>query len=678
MHVGRARRFAPLAILAVATAVLAAKAIGGVLAKVHHPAAALDDAYIHFSYARAFAEGHPFRYYPGAPISTGATSLLWPLVLAPFHLVGFKGESIMWPAWAISFVALAALAHEAFRLTEPLTGRPAAAGAGAMVLAFGGFAWCAASGMEVVPFAWSIAFLSRRAAEWSEAPPEKRTRRALRPLLVVAILSPLLRPEGSMTALVVGLIVALAPVFDARTPARGRAWSAAFLAAALGPTFVLVALTGKATSDTAQVKLLFGHPYHPLAETALTNARLVFTSILDGDYWSAEFVPKGGAIIALLGLVAVGWRGCVARRWIRACLVVILALSMLAPCFYVTFLWNRLRYLWPFATGWFIALACFARAIGDVGARLKLGPRFVVTSSALVSGAFAGMLATKLEWVLEDVAQSASGIDRQQAALGRWANENLPADARIGVNDTGAIAYFGRRATFDVVGLTTPGEGRYWLGGSASRLEHYERLRATAPSSLPTHFIVYPEWMGCDLILGRRLHEAVVTDATILGGTIMRVHEARWDLLGTGEAPWTKLERVHDTIDVADLESESAHGYELLGAKDGEQTSVEENAPDGAVVVDGGRTNRARDRFSADLSAPGSLLLVARVDVIASAVLHLLVDGADVANAPAEPGPWSELTFVVPENVRGAHKRIELNAPEGTFTSFHYWIGSTP
>src|ERR1043165_1715125 len=114
MEASRAKR---LAILAVATAGRAKKAIGGIIGKVGHPAAALDRAYIHFAYARAFAEGHPFRYYPGAPISTGATRLLWPFVLSPFHLGGFKGQSLMWPAWFISFVALGALAHEAYRLT---------------------------------------------------------------------------------------------------------------------------------------------------------------------------------------------------------------------------------------------------------------------------------------------------------------------------------------------------------------------------------------------------------------------------------------------------------------------------------------------------------------------------------------------------------------------------------
>ena len=193
-------------------------------------------------------------------------------------------------------------------------------------------------------------------------------------------------------------------------------------------------------------------------------------------------------------------------------------------------------------------------------------------TTTLIAGGFAGTLAVRLDWVIDDAAQSASGIDRQQVALGRWADANLPRDARIGVNDTGAIAYFGNRKTFDVVGLTTPSEGRYWVAGAGSRLEHYERLRVSSPASLPTHFIVYPEWMSCDAVLGKPLHEAVVTDSTILGGQAMRAYEARYEHLGSGELPWTEHAALSDTLDVADLESEAEHRYELLGARDGEQS----------------------------------------------------------------------------------------------------------
>ncbi|MGH7268842.1 MAG: hypothetical protein ACREJ3_00290, partial [Polyangiaceae bacterium] len=99
----RAVTFGPL-ILAVAW--LAQRTIATVLAKTGHAAAGLDDAYIHFQYARAIAEGHPFRFQAGAPITSGATSILWPALLAPFWALGARGESIVWVAWALSFLAL--------------------------------------------------------------------------------------------------------------------------------------------------------------------------------------------------------------------------------------------------------------------------------------------------------------------------------------------------------------------------------------------------------------------------------------------------------------------------------------------------------------------------------------------------------------------------------------------
>src|SRR5215468_6484827 len=84
----RARRAAPFLPLVIMTALVARAAIRAVIAKVGHPGATLDDAYIHFQYARAIAEGHPLRFQAGEPITSGSTSLLWPVLLAPFWLVG--------------------------------------------------------------------------------------------------------------------------------------------------------------------------------------------------------------------------------------------------------------------------------------------------------------------------------------------------------------------------------------------------------------------------------------------------------------------------------------------------------------------------------------------------------------------------------------------------------------
>ena len=48
----------------------------------------LDDVYIHFQYARGIASGEPYAYNPGLPPSSGATSLLYPYLLAVGYAAG--------------------------------------------------------------------------------------------------------------------------------------------------------------------------------------------------------------------------------------------------------------------------------------------------------------------------------------------------------------------------------------------------------------------------------------------------------------------------------------------------------------------------------------------------------------------------------------------------------------
>jgi len=664
-------RLLPHAPLVVAVVILAERAIAGILTKAGHPAASLDDAYIHFQYARALAEGHPLRFQAGAPITSGATSMLWPALLAPFWALGARGDAILWPAWFLSFAALGGLAWEAAKLTEPLAGRTAAIGAGAMTIAFGGFAWCAASGMEVVPFAWALARASRRASEWAEANPAERTPRRAAELVALAWAAVCFRPEGAVTALFVGATLA---AFT-----RSRRWSERALALAVAgslvaPPLALLTLTGSARSSTAIVKLLPGNPYYAgsaLVAAVAANAKVLLDTLLNGEVWSAEFLPRHGAPLAMAGLGAIAVLGARTRLHWRAAGVLLIALTMFAPCFYVTFLWNRLRYLWPFATGWIIGLACLSRLAGDLAGTAR--PRWRAVTG-IACGAVVGLFASKLDWVLDDVAGSASGIDRQQVALGRWVKDNLPSSARVGVNDTGAIAYFGDRRTFDVVGLTTKGEGRYWVAGAASRFEHYERLHATAPSDLPTHFIVYPEWMAMPPVLGQSLHEATVTDASILGGQTMRAYVADWSTLGSGERPWTPSEEVIDALDVADLESEADHAYELLGARDGEQILNQGTAPDGTTVVDGGRTGRRLERFMTRLRPGVPARGIVRLDGPAGTQVRILANGASVATLDLDDDGWVERSFDIPGDAADAHTRIEVRIGGGPVTTFHYWF----
>ena len=664
------KRLLPYAPVALVTTFLAAYAVRGVIARCGHPAVPLDDAFIHFQYAKRLAGGHFFSYVDGEGYSSGATSLLWPLVLAPFYLIGLRDLSIIWAAWFFGFLALGALAVETYRLSAPLAGRGPALGAGAMVLAFGGYLWCAASGMEVVPLAWTLAFGIRKAIEWGEAPAAARSERAFRVLIALSFLAPFVRPEGMLvSAIVFGVLVAFPGT-------RARATALVALVGPLAVPLLNLALTGQVASSTTIVKWLPGNPYYghggALVATIRDNVRLFFDTLIDGREWSAVYLPSGArpfAIAALLAIPAAGWfRG----RPLRAGVVFAMALAILVPCTYLTFLWNRLRYLWPFAFAWFIGCACLAQSVAEILAIAR--PRWRLVGGVL-SGLFAGALSSRLGWTLDDLWGSSSAIDRQQVALGRWAEATLAPSARIGVNDTGAISYLSGRKTFDVVGLTTPGEARYWVAGAGSRFEHYENLLRSSPDRLPTHFIVYRHWMACDPVLGEELHDETVTDQTILGGTTMTAYAARYELLGSGDTVGDKVGGAPealpiDELDVADLESEAAHRYEVGASRDTDDLVVSHEIG-GRMVADGARMRRSVDRFVVKGSAPS--VLVARLTSDGPAVVEATVGGRSIGTALISTG-WTEARFEIPEAPGGDRMEVSVTARAGSFGSAHYWL----
>jgi len=676
-----AKRWAPYASVVVATAGLAAYVVREVLKRCGHPAVPLDDAFIHFQYARRLAGGHFFSYVEGEGYSSGATSLLWPTLLAPLYLIGLRDLTIIWAAWGLGFLALGALAVETYRLAAPLAGRVVSIGAGAMVLCFGGYVWCAASGMEVVPLAWVLAFALRQCIEWGESPENERTPPRRRLLLVISLVAPLLRPEGMLASLLIFATLAFFPAASQANSPQSSVWRrrAPALLALVGPLvlpLLNLALTGHAASSTTMVKWLPGNPYYgqgwALVAAVQENARIFFETLLDGKEWSAIYVPSGAKPYAIAGLLAIPVAGALRGRLLRAGLVLVMAISILVPCTYLTFLWNRLRYLWPFAFAWFIGLSCLGYCVGELLASIRPQLRAV---GAVVSLAFAGALASHLGWTIDDVVGSASAIDRQQVALARWADATLPPEARIGVNDTGAIGYLSNRRTFDVVGLTTPGEARYWVAGAGSRFEHYERLGRASLDRLPTHFIVYRHWMACDAVLGDELHAETVTDQTILGGTTMTAFSARYDLLGSGDAPSaTPQGKLIDELDVADLESEALHDYEIGVTRESDNQALSYDLDD-RIIADGARVGRLVDQFTLQRGRRGAAFVVARLVADVPTDVEVHAGTAVVATLHLVEGGWSERRFDLPGDSGEETIALSLRAREGgRFGSAHYWL----
>lgn len=678
------KRYLPLAI---ATVVLAWWSISAIRSRTGgEPSVPLDDAFIHFRYARALAEGHPLVYSPGDPPTSGATSLLWSAILAPFWKLGFRELSLIWIAWALSFVSLGLLALETRRLAARLLPRGSAIAAGAMVLAFGGHVWCAGSGMEVIPFAFLLMRTARLCAEvferraeghgddealppiktWDalngdEVDPQTRTptRRLTIELAICAALLPLARPEGAVIALFAALTLVLA---------RQRRAAIAPVAAVLLPALVFKIATGSSTTATARVKWLLLNPYvdaRAFWDKTLSNVHILFTQLFDGKGPARTFLPDGFFFAIVLAVPALLFA--VKRRGhaFRALCIALVALCIVLPATYDSFLANRLRYLWPFTAAWMIGLA----AIGDAAAVVAL--RFDEKLAALrmiVAGILIAVMGGQLADTIEDLGVSAAAVRNQQVALARWARDALPGNALVAVNDAGAMAYLGGRRTFDIVGLTTRDEARYWNAGTGSRFEHYERL-ARDGRALPTHLVVYPQWFEITPVFGPKLEERTVEGATVLGAPTMVAHEAAWSpSLGSGELPIAASGTLVDALDVADLESESEHRYAVLRAARADNALVMNDKR-----IDGARLNRELDRFELRLVPSGRLIL--RVgNTLPAAFATLRVDGVEVKRLELQPDAWQELSFDVPAAVSEGVHRIELAAAPGQrFLSMHYW-----
>lgn len=146
-------------------------------------------------------------------------------------------------------------------------------------------------------------------------------------------------------------------------------------------------------------------------------------------------------------------------------------------------------------------------------------------------------------------------------------------------------------------------------------------------------------------------------------------------MLGSGERPWTAPDAAPlDVVDVADLESEADHAYELLDARDNQEIAHAGTTPFGADVVDGGRTQRIAERFVAHLRPGSAARCIVRLDAAPGTEVRVLAGGEPAAafEAGSEDG-WEERSFDLPATTAGERTPIEVRF-SGRVTTFHYWF----
>lgn len=545
----------------------------------------LDDVYIHLQYGRQFAEGQFFRYQDGAPITTGASSLLYMVVLASAYFVGFTGPWYLAFAMGFGILCFAATVMCVYALGRELVSRRIGLWAGLLVAVNGALLWGATSGMEIGFVA--LLLTSSVLAFVREAPAGR-----FRYTPLIAVLATLSRPEGLIfaVALCAAMLWTIAvQVRSARVGARiGSARAALSLLpiAAGGAQLLLYHLmTGTASANGVQAKsFLFAPIFYPtqfLEQTTL-NFRgflAIFMGLSTQDY-----VFPGALVLFLLGVLYLSveyprWRPLALATGIG------LAAVLLATSTLITAQWQNVRYAQPFMPLFIllvvIGVCPFARTIRQERSRTLI-------SNALLLTALLFTLSALPTWGIR-LSQQAATIREAPVSIGHWLKSNLPEDAVVGVNDVGAVAYFGEHRTVDLVGLTTNGTAEAIAHGIGSL---YEELRHLPAEQRPDYFSIYEQWPGAPVYDLRQA--GVLGDGPIMSfdlklpphqtgpppppcqsdGSCSRVSvfEADWSLAGSGDRPQRSLPgELRDYLNVGYLESEKAHAYQARPAQVGLQ-----------------------------------------------------------------------------------------------------------
>ena len=715
---GRQRWAAWLALLVTVALMLTAYLAWGLAVSRAPVLLPLDDTYIHFQYARQWAHGQPMTYRPDEPPTSGATSLLYAPTLALGYALGFGGWKLAYWALgvgALSFFGATWLVYPlGLRVPErvPLARRHGYALAGALAFALSGpFAWAALSGMETMPFVFTVLLtlyaLARRDARFF----------ALSASLIV-----LTRPEGAalagLGALALGAWLWRGPTRGAhgarRSPRRYRSRLAATLRAPrlhrwawLAVPIVLSgaqpllnrALTGDATSSGMRAKSHLYNTSVPMGERLRTVAEFfvrMWRELLSGvsaDY--GLFTPWILSALAL-GTLLVGVVWALRRR--RLTLAVIVAAWLLTLTAGVatldTAFWQFKRYQLPAIALLYPAAAWGAATVGE---RLRRYgrvwpwalPTLIVLGAALTAPTFAYNYAANV------------GIVRgQQYPMARWVRENVPPDARIAVHDVGLMGYFTPNPLYDVVGLTTRGPAASWREGPGATYEHM----AHDPDR-PTWFAIYPDVQGLRYLVNAGVfgRERISFPLELprhnvaTSGGYQAVYEADWTDTRAEElvAQPTTLRALDgfelvDTLDVANLESEAAHAYRWWqdGLPIGFATEVFRYryyacgvAEADCWAVDGGRVLTGGERFTLHTQPGRDLLLVTRVHGRAGVPLRVYVNGEPVAARvqPQVSGHWVEIaTLVDGTRITGTETQVRIeaqiqDAAHEAYMPYYHW-----
>lgn len=665
-----------IALYATIVAVLALIYLGqAVQAGAGAPLMPVDDAYIHFQYARQAAEGQPFVYNPGQGPTSGATSLLYPFVLALGYKLGFTALNLGYWAYLIGAVALlaSALTVRAMSRAAGLT-RWLYDVLGASVAAWGALVWHAYSGMETV-LVVAFVLLTLHAFE----------RQNLRTFVLAALVLAILRPEASIMAGLAAMLYGLRE-FRLRGLRRQQLWLMLPVFAVAAQPLLNIMLTGTSSASGSQAKSLLSIVPFDLgyvAQRVAGNFVRAWEGFLLGfeglDDW---MLPPLLGVAALAGLYRLA-----RSRPLTALLVLLWLVGIFAGISALdTAFWHFRRYHMPLLV---LAFPLTAHAAALLASRPRI-------RAGLILWALTAALMFNVPYI-ERQRLNVEAVAAQPLAMAHWIFDNTPLDALIAVHDVGLVRYIGGRTTLDMVGLTTAGAAESWRNGPGAVGEYLvHALRR------PDYFAAYPDARGlsylADSLYGDQLagfsYEFDPRTNVALGGPLQGIYAPAW--IGASAAAEPRVDAVRryienytlsDMLNVAEITSERAHSYTWRNTSrfDGFATEMYLFETPGCGVdcrvLDGGRRLNGSESFVMSAQPGSDTILVSRVHAPSGGNIRIVINNSLVIERtlPAVPGQFVEIPTLIPAEQAASGKlniTIQPSAPDTLIFPYRHWLYS--
>ncbi len=664
-----------------------------------HLLAPLDDTYIHLQCARRLAQGHFFSYTEGSGFSSGATSILYPVILAPIFWVGLGGVKALLVTFAFGVLCLFLSAILIYLIGRDLASARVGLLASFLFLLNGNLVWNYLSGMETGLFATLLLGGFYTFERWWSG---GRSGDLIRACILLSLAS-LTRPEGFIILLVflificgrawraygsrsLSALFALAPFIiylslvriESGTFATGGVLAKSVLAA---PYYTFWEKVAKLVDNFAWI---FGAYYGNLSNCFFYDGAMV-RGFASGALYPFLIFPPGALLLTLAGVTMGGareWRTGNAGAVILISLILFFGLASITNSEAVSA--HYFRYLAPFQPMFLILIAIglyeIARVFRERGARV-----FRIAGIILVL-----LIAPSVFYWAYIYGENCSDLFEQHRRTSWWIKDATPKNAVIGVTDAGIIGYFSHRRIYDIVGLVTPNQARHWRQGIGSAFERFEHL---PKKDLPDYVVTFPFVWGKDNFLGKPVHSAPLLKNITTMSRDFVVYKQDWSMLHSGNKPMAPPSalKLIDALDVADIQDEQAHNYEQTVAAERPSGWTFPNprnffhkAPaDGNIIADGGRALYASETFIVHLKSGKPARLIARTETQAKSTATVYVNGKMVGELVAEPnkrGKWQEPSILIPASditKDSIRLRIVFNRAESwtlLFRSYHYWL----